>query len=54
MRTLVKLLLLVALLVAIDFVMLKGRYSARVLHEAQRHGQTISAEVSRWMAKARL
>jgi hypothetical protein len=47
--TLVKLLLLVALLLAIDFVMLNGRYSLRVWHQA--HGQAISTEVSRWMTK---
>jgi hypothetical protein len=54
MRTLVKLLLVIAFLAAIDFVILKGRYSARVWHEAHRHGQVISAEVSRWMTKLRL
>jgi hypothetical protein len=54
MRTLVKLMLLVALLVAIDFAVLNGRYSGRVWHEAQRHGHSISTEVTRWLAKAKL
>ena len=54
MRILIKLSVLIALCIAIDFIVLDGRYSARTWREAQRHGQAMSAEVTRWLHKAKL
>jgi hypothetical protein len=51
MRILIKLLMLIALFVAIDFTLLDGRYSTRAWREAHRHGQAMSAEVTRWFNK---
>jgi hypothetical protein len=54
MRILIKLSVLIALFIAVDFVLLNGRYSARVWQEAQRHGQAMSTEATRWLHKAKL
>ena len=54
MQILIKLLVLVAVFVAIDFTLLDGRYSTQAWQQAQRQGQTISTEVTRWLNKAKL
>ena len=53
MRILIKLLVLIALFAAIDFALLKGRYSTQAWREAHRHGQAVSAEVTRWLNKTK-
>jgi hypothetical protein len=53
MSILTRILILVAVLVGIDFVTLNGRYSTRVWHQAHRHGQAMSAEMTRWLNKVK-
>ena len=53
MRAFIKLVILIAVLLAIDFLVLDSRYRKRVWSEAQRHGGAVATELSRWVPKGK-